>query len=251
MPRAKLYQPGQPGLFALSRSKIDLLRQCPRCFYLDRRLGIARPPGFPFSLNSAVDELLKREFDEHREAGTPHPLMTASGIDAVPFSHPEMQHWRMNFKGIRVAHQPTGFELFGAVDDLWQERESGRLIVVDYKATAKDAEVSLDEDWQEGYRRQVEFYQWLLRRRGFDVSPTAWFVYANGCKDRPGFDARLEFRISLLPHQGSDDWVEGALLTAKEVLDADQPPAAHENCPYCAYAAQVAGLQRPGHAIGE
>ena len=30
---------------------------------MDRRLGIAQPPGFPFNLNSAVDNLLKNEFD--------------------------------------------------------------------------------------------------------------------------------------------------------------------------------------------
>lgn len=48
---------------------------CPRCFYLDRRLGIARPPGFPFNLNSAVDALLKREFDRYRAQGVAHPMM--------------------------------------------------------------------------------------------------------------------------------------------------------------------------------
>lgn len=232
----KLYTPGQEALFPLSRSKIDLLRQCPRCFYLDRRLGIARPPGLPFSLNSAVDALLKKEFDVHRKNGTPHPLMTAAGIDAVPFRHPEIEIWRSNFKGIRIPHTASGFELFGAVDDIWQENGTSRLIVVDYKATSKDAEVSLDADWQDGYRRQVEFYQWLLRQRGFEVSPTAWFVYANGCKDRPGFDAKLEFRINLLPHEGNDEWVKDAVLEARRVLDLDRVPEQNPECTFCSYA---------------
>jgi hypothetical protein len=58
---SKLYTPGQEALFPLSRSKVDFFRQCPHCFYLGRRLGIARPPGFPFSLNSAVDSPLEKE----------------------------------------------------------------------------------------------------------------------------------------------------------------------------------------------
>lgn len=58
-----LYDKNSKTLFRLSRSKIDLFLECPRCFYLDRKLGVARPPGFPFSLNSAVDKLLKKEFD--------------------------------------------------------------------------------------------------------------------------------------------------------------------------------------------
>ncbi|HBG60052.1 MAG TPA: hypothetical protein DDW97_04665, partial [Anaerolineaceae bacterium] len=43
--------------YAISRSKIDLFINCPRCFYLDRKLGLAQPsmPGWP--LNSAVDYL--------------------------------------------------------------------------------------------------------------------------------------------------------------------------------------------------
>ena len=50
-----LYDPHTSNPFQLSRSKIDLFLNCPHCFYLDRRVGIARPPGFPFALNSAVD----------------------------------------------------------------------------------------------------------------------------------------------------------------------------------------------------
>ncbi|MFA5767610.1 MAG: hypothetical protein WC919_06835 [Candidatus Paceibacterota bacterium] len=70
-----LYEPGSTEPFKLSRSKIDLFLDCPRCFYYDRRLGVGRPPGYPFSLNSAVDALLKQEFDVHRANGTKHPLI--------------------------------------------------------------------------------------------------------------------------------------------------------------------------------
>ena len=80
-----LYDPQRTKSFRLSRSKIDLFLACPRCFYLDRRLGVGRPPGFPYNLNSAVDALLKKEFDFHRAQQTQHPLMGAYGIDAVPF----------------------------------------------------------------------------------------------------------------------------------------------------------------------
>jgi len=60
------FNPNGKNNFKLSRSKIDLFLQCPRCFYIDNRLGVARPPGYPFTLNSAVDHLLKKEFDPVR-----------------------------------------------------------------------------------------------------------------------------------------------------------------------------------------
>lgn len=59
--KTNLYDHQSPTPFRLSRSKIDLFINCPGCFYLDRKLGVAEPPGYPFSLNSAVDKLLKKE----------------------------------------------------------------------------------------------------------------------------------------------------------------------------------------------
>ncbi len=69
-----LYVPDSDNPFKISRSKLELFIECPRCFYLDRRLGISRPPGFPFALNSAVDHLLKNEFDSYRNEGKQHPI---------------------------------------------------------------------------------------------------------------------------------------------------------------------------------
>src|SRR3989344_1965574 len=88
------YTKGLVEPFKLSRTKIDNFLKCPRCFYLDRRYGVGQPPGFPFTLNSAVDFLLKKEFDAHRAVGTRHPLMENYGIDATPFDHEKLSQWR-------------------------------------------------------------------------------------------------------------------------------------------------------------
>jgi len=66
---AKLFNPNSEEPFVLSRSRIDNFIECERCFYLTNKIGIARPPSFPFNLNNAVDELLKNEFDVYREKG--------------------------------------------------------------------------------------------------------------------------------------------------------------------------------------
>ena len=239
MAQAKLFDPRSDKPFALSRSKIELFVDCPRCFYLDRRLGISRPAGFPFNLNSAVDTLLKTEFDEYRKKGETHPLMAKAGINAVPHAHPELETWRSNFKGVRTLHERTNLELFGAIDDLWRDLDSGELIVADYKATSKAGEVTIDAEWQDSYKRQMEFYQWLLRSRGYSVAKRGWFVYCNGRRDLPAFDARMEFTIRLLPHDGNDDWVEDTLRAARNTLEAPQPPQAGQDCEYCGYVARA------------
>ena len=242
MARSTIFQPDAAGPFRVSRSKIDLFIECPRCFYMDRRLGIPRPPGFPFSLNNAVDELLKKEFDGYRAAGEPHPIMVQNGLDAVPFAHPEMDAWRDALRrGVRTVHEPTGFEVTGGVDDVWQD-PFGRLIVVDYKATAKRGEVSLDAEWQDGYKRQVEVYQWLLRQNGFDVSDTAYFVYVNGDLAAPAFENRLSFKPKLLAHVGRTDWIEPTLVEMLACLSSDAAPGPSEGCDYCTYRGRAGGL---------
>ena len=131
-----LFDPNSSEIFRLSRSKIDLFHECERCFYLDVRLGIARPSFPAFTLNNAVDELMKREFDLHRAKGDAHPLMRAYKIDAVPFNDPRMEEWRDALrKGIQYHHRPTNLIFRGGVDDIWVTPR-GELILVDYKATS-------------------------------------------------------------------------------------------------------------------
>jgi CRISPR/Cas system-associated exonuclease Cas4 (RecB family) len=219
----------------LSRSKIDLFVECQRCFYIDNKLGTARPPGFPFALNSAVDALLKKEFDIHRAGRTAHPLMERYGLNAVPFQHAKMDIWRETFKGIDYKHEGTGFTVSGAIDDVWVNPE-GELIIVDYKSTSKDERIEvLDKDWHEGYKRQMEVYQWLFRRNGFTVSDTGYFVYANAGKDKKAFDGVLEFEVTLVPHKGDDSWVEPTLLKIKQCLESELLPAPSPECDYCTY----------------
>lgn len=231
-----VYKPGEAEPFKLSRSKIDLFVECPRCFYIDRRLGVGRPPGFPFNLNSAVDTLLKKEFDIHRADGTMHPLLLKYGVDARPVAHEDLAKWRHNFTGIQHLHEPTNLLIFGAIDDLWVN-PAGEYIVVDYKATSKDEEITaLDKEWQNGYKRQMEVYQWLLRQNGYQVSDTGYFVYANGRADRKAFDGRLEFDVTLIAHEGKGGgWIEKTLALIKKCLDDPRIPKAKEGCDYCAY----------------
>lgn len=233
------YKPGQIAPFKLSRSKIELFMQCQRCFWLDVRLKITRPSSPPFNINKAIDELFKKEFDGYRAKKIPHPIMVEFGINAIPFAHDKLGEWRENFVGVTTVHKPTNLHIFGAVDDLWAD-DKGNVHVVDYKATAKEKEVSIDSDWQIAYKRQMEVYQWLLRQNGLSVSDTGYFVYTNGRMDLEGFNDRIEFRTKVIPYTGSDSWVEKTILQMKKCMEGDMPAVGKSamggECEFCAYA---------------
>lgn len=193
------------------------------------------PERHRMGLQTAVDLLLKREFDAYRQRGEPHPITVWEGIAARPLAHPSLDEWRDAMRGIRVVHALTGFVVYGAVDDVWVD-EKGRMIVVDYKSTSTEHTPSLKGGpWSAGYKRQLEVYQWLLRKSGFPVADTAYVLFANADRTRDAFDARLEFSYTLVPHNGSDAWVEDALKEMHLCLQRDVPPAAHPQCEWCAY----------------
>ena len=220
----------------LSRSKIDLFIECPRCFYLDNKLGTARPRGPAFTLNVAVDALLKREFDAYRAEGKPHPLMVKYKLDAVPLKHDDLDTWRDNFAGLAYDDPDTGLTISGAVDDIWRLAD-GSLAVVDYKATAKDGTIETlsDSSWEAQYRRQIGVYQWLLTKQGFTVASTGYFVYANGNADADSFNDSLSFETTLVPCNGDISWIEPTLAAIKACLESPQYPNSGSACEFCSY----------------
>ena len=230
-----IYKPQASKPFKLSRSKIDLFIECPRCFYVDRRLGVGRPPSFPFNLNSAVDTLLKKEFDHYRAKREPHPLMTENGIDARPHHVDQLDKWRQNFTGVEYLHVSTNLLIHGAIDDLWINGKK-ELIVVDYKATSNKERIDrLNDTWHISYKRQIEIYQWLIVKNGFRVSNTGYFVYCNGRTNRESFEQRLEFDINLIPYEGDYSWIERTITEAHNCLNGSIVPEGRWNCDYCRY----------------
>lgn len=252
----RTFDPSSREPFSVSRSKIDLYSECPRCAYLDMRLGVKRPSMPAFTLNNAVDELLKREFDIHRAAGTSHPICQTYGIDAVPLRDERMDEWRDALRrGITHLHAPTNLLVRGGVDDVWVDA-AGELIIVDYKATSKKIGPNHQDDLYDSYKRQMEIYQWLFRRNGFTVSPVGYFVYVNGKSDAKAFDAKLEFDLALIPYSGSDAWVEPTLMDLKEMLMSDAIPPTGTAfgggpCEYCSYREAAGKILREVHRNGK
>ena len=230
-----IYSKDNPDPYKLSRTRIENFCRCKKCFYLEEKLGISRPASFPFNLNNAVDELLKEEFDSFRGTDKNHPYIVENGLDAKPFDHPEIEDWRTRNKGIGFLDEDTNLYFYGWVDDVWINTKTDQLILVDYKATSKKGEVSLDAPWQISYKRQLEIYQWLFRKNGFDVQNIGYFVYCNGVKENVMFNNELKFNVKLLPYEGDDSWIDKTVKEIYKVLNSDDIPEPNPNCEYCRY----------------
>jgi hypothetical protein len=224
-------------MIKISRTGVEKYLSCKRCFVLNYKYKVY-PPSLPFTLNNAVDNLCKNEFDYYRKLKKPHPIFLDNKINAIPFAHKEIDNWRSNFKGIRFINEKDGYNFGGAVDDVWI-RPDGQLIIADVKATSKN-EFNWDETWKKyefpkGYRRQLEMYQWLFRRNGFDVADEAYLVYFNGLKNKPKFNQTLEFELHLIKLECDDSWVEEKVKEASSLLLSGDFPKASKTCENCNY----------------
>lgn len=237
---SRQFDPSSNEPHKVSRSKLDLFTECQRCAYLDMKFGVRRPSMPAFTLNNAVDELLKREFDTHRENKSHHPLLKKYGLDAVPLDDERMDEWRDALRrGISYLHAPTNILVRGGIDDVWVNPE-GELIIVDYKATSKKIGPSSENDLYDSYKKQMEIYQWLFRMNDFKVSPTGYFVYVNCKSDAKAFDGKLEFDVELISYAGSDAWIEPTIYDLKKMLLGNEIPPVGKSfgggpCEYCTY----------------
>lgn len=251
------------GTLKISRSGLKLFVECPRCFWLDLHHKIKRPPGYPYTLSAAVDYLVKREFDKYRAEGTLPPVLALSGVEGFKNAHlyngPELAEWRNNFKGIAYFDEDLNAILYGAVDDVLEFLDptqslsagrhsekgralngaSGSLAVVDYKSSGS-REITIYDD----YRQQMDIYNYILKQKGHDTYPEAYFVFYQVQKDgEDGFNNMLKFKEEIRSVIVNTDWVGDAFARAVEVarsgeIPIDKPKTGH--CGHCHYV-QMAG----------
>jgi hypothetical protein len=241
---SSIYTPNQQEDFKISRGRFSNFLTCPRCFYLDRVVGLEEP-GMPgWTLNETTDLLLKQEFDTCREAQTPHRLFLENGlVHLVPFKHPDMDKWRDSLHhGLMHRFEDTNIILTGGVDDIWQDTRDGRQIVVDYKSQANtrslDAETYLSDVYHQAYKTQMDFYTYLLQQMGFEVAETAYFLVCNADRTAEGFYGEMKFSETLIPYNWNTDWIHGKVSEMIELMNNDIIPDAHPSCKNCAYAHQ-------------
>jgi hypothetical protein len=238
--KGSIYQKGTNEVFKISRSKFSNFLDCSRCFYLERVKGLKDPSMPGWALNSAVDELLKKEFDHYRNIQKPHPLVVKNKLNFIPFQHEKINYWRDALRGgIAFTDTDTNLEIHGGVDDIWFNPDNDELVVVDYKAQSKNETVEtepyLESQYHQNYKVQMDIYVYILRQMKFKVSNTAYFLVCNGLKTPDKFDATLHFDLTLVPYKTNDSWIKNKIIEMKKVLNSKEVPEINKFCEKCMY----------------
>ena len=159
--------------FKLSPSALNLMKECPRCFWLTQHKVWKRPAGIFPSLPSGMDKILKIHFDKFRDKGQLPPELCNNGEceNMKLFDNEELlKIWQSNFKGVSWTDK-EGNELHGAVDNILVKGK--KLIVLDYKTRG----YPLKEETAEHYRLQQNIYNFLLRKNGYETGDYFFLLF--------------------------------------------------------------------------
>ena len=232
----------------VSRTAWDNFIKCKRCFYIERKLEIKSISTPSHPINSRVDALLKTEFDFYRKKQEPHPIFKKYNLNFVPYKMDEqkLKDFRNNFKGVRAKSIKTNYIIFGSLDDLWFNKDSEEVVVIDYKATSNKDElnyVTSNRSYHKGYMRQLEFYAYLLKLNKYKVYKKGYWVICNaGRSDQKVFDGKLNFKIDLLSYDLNTDYIEDTLVELEKCYNSNKIPRPNPYCDTCRWLKETSNL---------
>ena len=204
-----------------SPASLNLMRDCPRCFWLELVQGIKRPRGPVYSLPSRFDIMIKEYCKPYRGGSNLPPLLSGAGI-AGRLVDPSLKSWTEPKTGLRVT---------GRLDECLQNPE-GDCAPLDHKTRGRPAESA-----HPTYQVQLDIYRLLLQGNGYPVSCQGILVnYTYGESD---LDRGI--LLSVTPITLSTD--PGAALDlvnlAADILGQEGPRAPSQSCPYCWWVAKA------------
>lgn len=161
--------------FKLSPSSLNLMKECPRCFWLTQHGVWRRPSGIFPSLPSGMDNILKKHFESFARRGI-LPSELCSNNECIGLKlfddFNKLGEWQNNRKGIQWKNE-DGNILKGAVDYLLVKTETGTIVVIDYKTRG----FALKEDTHTHYQDQLDIYNFLLRKNGYQTEDYAFLLF--------------------------------------------------------------------------
>ena len=213
--------------YKLSPSSINLFLECPHCFWLQLVKGIKRPEGIFPSLPSGMDKILKHHFDTYMEKGELPPEIKAHGLTngyKLFADKKTLDIWRSNFKGIQYLDQTSGVLLRGAVDNILTNGK--KLIVLDYKTRG----FPLKEDTHTHYQTQLDLYNFLLRKNGYETANYAYLLFYH--PNRVTETGEVMFHTDLIRMEIDVKNGEKVFREAVNTLDGPSPEPG-KDCNYC------------------
>jgi len=203
-----------PSTVQLSPAKLNLLRECPRCFWLDIVKKISRPRGPMSSIPIKMDSIIKKYFDKYRERNELPPIIKGNISGKLPKDMPATLYHMENSR----------VKLMGRPDE-YLEVDKGFIVPFDHKTKSKPPETP-----HPAYQLQLDVYSYLLKKNGYSTTNIGYlaFYYPCDCDLHDG----LDMHCKVLKVRTSFVRVQRLLRKAENILEGEEPDNSYD-CPFC------------------
>jgi len=200
--------------YKLSPSNLNLLRDCPRCFWLHMVKKIKRPMGPMSSIPIKMDSIIKHYFNKYRDIGKLPPIIDGKVTGWLAVGMPKTLKSELD----------NGITLWGRPDD-YLKLKDGNIVAFDHKTKSK-----APENVHPSYQLQLDAYSYLLKKMGYDTISKAYlaFYYPDECELHNG----MTFNCTVIEVKTNFSRVNNLIDKAYNVLNGNLP-ASDENCEYC------------------
>ncbi|MEM4282541.1 MAG: PD-(D/E)XK nuclease family protein [Candidatus Woesearchaeota archaeon] len=219
--------------YNFTASTLNILDECPRCFWLHFKKGIVRPRGAFPTLPSGIDRIIKEHFDSFRSKNELPPMLAQLKGKANLFKeYSLLSVWRNNLKGLNWKDD-KGSVIKGAIDDLLIVDD--KLVVLDFKTRGSAAK----ENTIDYYLPQLSIYNFLLRNNGHKTHDYAYllFLHPEGILSS-NEKTSIAFHSDLRKVEIKADDAVALIKRAYQILEGGIPKQS-ESCEYCRYVGEI------------
>ncbi len=209
----------------LSPSTLNLFKDCPRCFWLDKNKGIKRPFGIFPSLPGGMDSVIKVYFDKYRLKDELPPEINGKVNGKLFQNLAKLEAWRSWRKTeLLYEYKPSDAILSGALDDCLVEDNC--YIPLDYKTRG----YPLADDPRKYYQTQLDCYTLILNESGYKTKGLAYLAYYWPLEVQE--EGIVKFHVEPIKIETSVDSAKKIFMDALNTLSSDIPQASPQ-CEYC------------------
>lgn len=198
----------------LSPSSLNLLEDCPRCFWLDKIRKIKRPAGPMSSIPIKMDSIIKHYFNKYRELNELPPIIQGKIFGKLAVDMPKTLKYE----------EENGITLWGRPDEYF-ELEDKNIVAFDHKTKSK-----APDNIHSSYKLQLNVYSYLLKAMGYKTTNRAYlaFYYPDDCELHNG----MCIHCSVIEMKTNPSHAKNLVVKAYKVLNGPMPKPS-DNCEYC------------------
>lgn len=213
-------------MFRFSPSQLNLVNECPRCFWYQHVGGIPRPRGIFPGIMGAIDRLIQAETLKFAGKGKPRWLL------------PWTSEGKIRAGTKRLAIKKREYSITGIYDEL-VVMDDGSVVICDYKTAAQPHS---EADTKRYYGLQLDMYGLLCEANGLKPAETGYIIYTTpNLLRRYVQDFNMDhlidifFKVTHVALQVSASRAKETVAHALEICMQTEAPPAAANCEYCKY----------------